>query len=128
MKGVEEFGDSGMVLSFGMMLRPSGLQSMIRRRANLMIREAFKENGIEFATPSVQVGSNDRDGASRLDRCSHPRQTGHGSCCRSLVPCMPRSSASLSDSVFRFRTCHHLHVSKLLLMTSVLISIPCHRV
>lgn len=64
MKGVEEFGDYGMVLSFGMMLRPSGLQSMIRRRANLMIREAFKENGIEFATPSVQVGGDDRDGAA----------------------------------------------------------------
>ena len=64
MKGVEEFGDYGMVLSFGMMLRPSGLQSMIRRRANLMIREAFKENGIEFATPSVQVGGDDRDGGA----------------------------------------------------------------
>ncbi|MBD8687217.1 MULTISPECIES: mechanosensitive ion channel family protein [unclassified Rhizobium] len=64
MKGVEEFGDYGMVLSFGMTLRPSGLQSMIRRRANLMIREAFKENGIEFATPSVQVGNEDRDGAA----------------------------------------------------------------
>ncbi|MNL84344.1 hypothetical protein D3C87_2122840 [compost metagenome] len=47
-----------------MMLRPSGLQSMIRRRANLMIREAFKENGIEFATPSVQVGGDDRDGGA----------------------------------------------------------------
>jgi len=64
MKGLEEFGDYGVVLSFGMMLKPSPLQSMIRRRANLMIRAAFKENGIEFATPSVQVGSDDRDSAA----------------------------------------------------------------
>ncbi|WP_236765664.1 mechanosensitive ion channel family protein [Agrobacterium tumefaciens] len=64
MKGLEEFGDYGVVLSFGMMLRPSPLQSMIRRRANMLIREAFKENGIEFATPSVQVGNDDRDGAA----------------------------------------------------------------
>ncbi|MFK4771718.1 mechanosensitive ion channel family protein [Rhizobium sp. ZW T2_16] len=64
MKGLEEFGDYGVVLSFGMMLRPSPLQSMIRRRANLMIREAFQANGIEFATPSVQVGGDDRDGAA----------------------------------------------------------------
>lgn len=64
MKGVEEFGDYGMVLSFGMTLRPSGLQSMIRRRANLMIREAFKENGIEFAQPTVQVGADEKQVAA----------------------------------------------------------------
>lgn len=64
MKGVEEFGDYGMVLSFGMTLRPSGLQSMIRRRANLMIREAFKENGIEFAQPMVQVGADEKQVAA----------------------------------------------------------------
>ncbi|MOA58577.1 hypothetical protein D3C78_1829970 [compost metagenome] len=37
---------------------------MIRRRANLLIREAFQANGIEFATPSVQVGGDDRGGAA----------------------------------------------------------------
>jgi small-conductance mechanosensitive channel len=64
MKGVEEFGDYGMVLSFGMTLRPSGLQSMIRRRANLMIREAFMENGIEFAQPTMQVGGDEKQAAA----------------------------------------------------------------
>lgn len=64
MKGVEKFGEYGIDLSFGMMLRPSALQSMIRRRAYLMLREAFKENGISFATPSVQVGGDDRTGAA----------------------------------------------------------------
>lgn len=60
MKGIEEFGDYGMVLSFGMTLRPSSMQSFIRRRANLLLREAFIQNGIEFATPSVQVGGDER--------------------------------------------------------------------
>ncbi|KKX23862.1 mechanosensitive ion channel family protein [Rhizobium sp. LC145] len=64
MKGVEEFGDYGMVLSFGMTLRPSSHQSMIRRRANLMLREAFKENGIAFAQPTVQVGGDEKTAAA----------------------------------------------------------------
>lgn len=62
MKGLEEFGDYGLVLSFGMTLKPSPMQSFIRRRANLLLREAFTENGIEFATPSVQVGGSDGNG------------------------------------------------------------------
>lgn len=56
MKGVEEFGDYGMVLSFGMTLKPSPMQSFIRRRANLLLREAFVSNGIQFAQPTVNVG------------------------------------------------------------------------
>lgn len=59
MKGLEEFGEYGLVLSFGMTLKPSPMQSFIRRRANLMLRDVFTENGIEFATPSVQVGGGD---------------------------------------------------------------------
>ncbi len=55
MKGIEEFTDYGMVLSFGMTLQPSPMQSFIRRRANLLLREEFMANGIDFATPSVQV-------------------------------------------------------------------------
>lgn len=63
MKGVEEFGDYGIVLSFAMTTVP-GMQTYIRRKAYAKIREAFKENGIDFATPSVQVGKDDRDGAA----------------------------------------------------------------
>jgi small-conductance mechanosensitive channel len=33
-----------------------GQQSMVRRRAVAMIHEAFAANGIEFASPMVQVG------------------------------------------------------------------------
>jgi small-conductance mechanosensitive channel len=71
MKGIEEFGDYGMVLSFGMMLRPSPMQSFIRRRANLLLREAFIENGIEFATPSVQVGGDDRSATAMAASTAH---------------------------------------------------------
>ncbi|SFA81843.1 Small-conductance mechanosensitive channel [Rhizobium sp. NFR07] len=56
LKGVEEFGDYGLVLSFGMMLKPSPMQSFIRRRANLLLREAFIANGILFAQPMLQIG------------------------------------------------------------------------
>jgi small-conductance mechanosensitive channel len=37
-----------------MMTKP-GEQFVIRRNALAMIRNAFKENGIEFAVPTVQV-------------------------------------------------------------------------
>lgn len=64
MKGIEEFADYGIVLSFGMTLRPSPMQSFIRRRANLLLREAFMTNGIEFAMPSVQVDADDKSNAA----------------------------------------------------------------
>jgi small-conductance mechanosensitive channel len=64
MKGVEKFGEYGIDLSFGMTLRPGPLQSAIRRRAYAMIREAFRENGIQFAQPMVQVGGDEKGEAA----------------------------------------------------------------
>jgi small-conductance mechanosensitive channel len=63
MKGVEQFGDFGMELSFAVMTKP-GYQSVIRRRAYTMIQQAFAENGIHFAQPTVQVGSGDKKEAA----------------------------------------------------------------
>jgi small-conductance mechanosensitive channel len=63
MKGVEEFGDYGIVLSFAMTTVP-GQQTYIRRKAYAMIRDAFKTNGIEFAQPTVQVGGEDKGGGA----------------------------------------------------------------
>lgn len=57
MKGVEEFGAYGIVISFAMVTRPTSHQSFIRRSAYAMLRESFRKNGIEFAQPTVQVGS-----------------------------------------------------------------------
>ncbi|MBY5798267.1 mechanosensitive ion channel family protein [Rhizobium leguminosarum] len=74
MKGVEEFGDYGIVLSFAMTTVP-GMQTYIRRKAYAKIREAFKENGIDFATPSVQVGGEDRDGAAAAATAIRAQQT-----------------------------------------------------
>jgi small-conductance mechanosensitive channel len=63
MKGVEEFGDYGIVLSFAMTTVP-GQQTYIRRKAYAMIREAFQANGIEFAQPTVQVGGDEKGGGA----------------------------------------------------------------
>lgn len=64
MKGVEQFGDFGMELSFSVMTKP-GYQSVVRRRAYTMIQQAFAENGIHFAQPTVQVeGGEKKDAAT----------------------------------------------------------------
>jgi len=63
MKGVEEFGDYGIVLSFGMTTVP-GMQTYIRRKAHMRIREAFRAHGIEFAQPMVNVGGEEKDGGA----------------------------------------------------------------
>jgi moderate conductance mechanosensitive channel len=63
MKGVEQFGDYGINLSFAMMTKP-GYQTTIRRKAYMMIRESFTTNGIVFASPTVQVASNDPSAAA----------------------------------------------------------------
>jgi moderate conductance mechanosensitive channel len=63
MKGVEQFGDYGISLSFAMMTKP-GYQTTIRRKAYMMIREAFTKNGVVFASPTVQVASNDPSSAA----------------------------------------------------------------
>ncbi|PDT43364.1 MULTISPECIES: mechanosensitive ion channel family protein [Sinorhizobium] len=58
MKGVEQFGDYGITLSFAMTTKP-GHQTQIRRRAQAMIKEAFDANGINFASPTVQVAGDE---------------------------------------------------------------------
>jgi small-conductance mechanosensitive channel len=62
MKGVEEINDYGIKLSFGMTLKPTSLQSAIRRRAYAMLREAFNKNGIKIAVPTVQVSGGTDEG------------------------------------------------------------------
>ncbi len=60
MKGVEQFGEFAIEIRLSMMTKP-GEQFVIRRNALAMIRNAFKENGIEFAVPTVQVAGEGRD-------------------------------------------------------------------
>jgi small-conductance mechanosensitive channel len=67
MKGVEEIGDFGIELSFAFTSLP-GHQSMIRRNAYSLIRQAFVNNGIGFAQPTVQVGGDEKNHAAALSQ------------------------------------------------------------
>lgn len=58
MKGVEEFGDYGITLGFAMTTKP-GHQTQVRRRAQALIKEAFQQNDIQFASPTVQVAGDE---------------------------------------------------------------------
>ncbi|UIJ74186.1 mechanosensitive ion channel family protein [Aurantimonas sp. HBX-1] len=64
MQGVDSFGDYAVALRMKMMTRP-GEQFGIRRKALLMIKKAFAENGIKIAVSTVQVsGGGDDDSAA----------------------------------------------------------------
>jgi small-conductance mechanosensitive channel len=58
MQGVEQFGDFAVEVRVKMKTRP-GEQFVIRRKANAMIKQAFDENGIRFAFPTVKVAGGD---------------------------------------------------------------------
>lgn len=55
MQGVVQFGDFAIQIQTKMMTKPGDAQFLARRRALLMINQAFTENGIGFAVPTVQV-------------------------------------------------------------------------
>ena len=83
MKGVEQFGDYGINLSFAMMTKP-GYQTTIRRKAYMMIREAFIQNGVVFASPTRSGcrqrpivgsrGSRDREGGDGSEEAGRRRE------------------------------------------------------
>jgi len=52
------------------MTRP-GEQFAIRRRAYAMIKQAFDENGVEFASPTVQVAGGDAASAEIVSAAQH---------------------------------------------------------
>jgi small-conductance mechanosensitive channel len=54
MQGVEQFGDYAIQIRCKMITKP-GEQFVIRRKALARIKQVFDENGIQFATPTVQV-------------------------------------------------------------------------
>lgn len=62
MQGVDSFGEFAIALKLKMVTKP-GQQYTMKRRALLMIKKAFDENGIKIATPTVQV-SGGSDSAS----------------------------------------------------------------
>jgi small-conductance mechanosensitive channel len=54
MQGVEQMGDYSIQLRLKVMTKP-GEQFGLRRKAYALIKRAFEENGIKFATPTVTV-------------------------------------------------------------------------
>jgi small-conductance mechanosensitive channel len=80
MQGVEQFADYAIQIRMKMMTKP-GHQFTIRRKALAAINRAFKENGIEFARPTVSVASNAADataaaGAHHVTRPAVPAGEG----------------------------------------------------
>ncbi len=64
-QGADLIGDSGIVVRIKYMAKP-GTQFPIRRRANAMLMQAFAENGIEMAFPTVRVaGEGDNAAAAK---------------------------------------------------------------
>jgi small-conductance mechanosensitive channel len=61
MKGVSDFGEYAIVVRAGFTTKP-GEQFMIRREIMNRIKLDFKENGIRFASPTVQVGGHGGEG------------------------------------------------------------------
>ena len=54
MQGVDSFGDFAIVLRLKLMTKPN-TQFAIKRRALMMIKKVFDENGIKIAVPTVHV-------------------------------------------------------------------------
>ncbi|MEJ5022773.1 mechanosensitive ion channel family protein [Ochrobactrum vermis] len=64
MQGIDSFGEYSIMLRMKLMTKP-GTQFSIKRRANMMIKKAFEENGIKIAYPTVHVeGGSDTAAAS----------------------------------------------------------------
>ncbi|MNT43561.1 putative MscS family protein YkuT [compost metagenome] len=59
LKGVEDFAEYGIVISFAMITVPTAQQSFIKRTAYASLRKAFQENGVTFAQPTVNIGGKD---------------------------------------------------------------------
>jgi moderate conductance mechanosensitive channel len=54
MQGIDSFGDFAVILRMKLMTKP-GTQFTIKRRALMMIKKAFAENGIKIAYPTIHV-------------------------------------------------------------------------
>ena len=64
LQGVAQFGDYAVQLQTKMTTVPGDVQFASRRRALLLIKEAFQEHGIGFALPTVQVSGEGSEAAA----------------------------------------------------------------
>ncbi|MFP3546755.1 mechanosensitive ion channel family protein [Rhizobium sp. SIMBA_035] len=63
MQGIDSLGDSGLLLRMKVMTVP-GQQFTLKRRALRMIHQAFNDNGIRIAIPTVQVSGGKDEGVA----------------------------------------------------------------
>jgi small-conductance mechanosensitive channel len=63
MQGIDSLGDSGLLLRMKVMTLP-GQQFTLKRRALRMIHQAFNDNGIRIAVPTVQVSGGKDEGVA----------------------------------------------------------------
>lgn len=63
MQGVDSFGDFAVALRLKLMTKPNA-QFPIKRRALVMIKKAFEENGVKIAVPTVQVSGGEEGAAA----------------------------------------------------------------
>jgi small-conductance mechanosensitive channel len=73
MQGIENFGDFAIELKMKLMTKP-GTQFPIKRRAYVMIKKAFAENGIKIAVPTVHVEGRDTETAAAAQQIIKRRQ------------------------------------------------------
>ncbi|AOF93765.1 mechanosensitive ion channel family protein [Sinorhizobium sp. RAC02] len=73
MKGVGEFGEYAIIVRVGFTTKP-GEQFMIRREIMNRIKLDFKANGIQFASPTVQVGGHHSDADAAVAEAHRRRQ------------------------------------------------------
>lgn len=73
MQGVDSFGDFAMVVRLKMMTKPNE-QFTLKRRALLMIKKAFEENGIKIAVPTVHVSGGGEEAAAAASETMRMRK------------------------------------------------------
>ena len=59
MQGVQDFGDYGIQIRIKMMTQP-GEQFTMKRKAYILIKAAFEQNGITIPVPTVQIKGDDQ--------------------------------------------------------------------
>jgi small-conductance mechanosensitive channel len=73
MQGVDSFGDFAMVVRMKMMTKP-GEQFTLKRKALMMIKKAFEENGIKLAFPTIQVSGGGDEAAAAASETMRMRK------------------------------------------------------
>lgn len=75
MQGVDSFGDFAIVLRLNITTK-QGMQFAIKRRAFMMIKKVFDENGIKIAVPTVYVEGGNESAATAAHQIQQSAKVG----------------------------------------------------